>query len=152
MRKEKIEYFVNVLKETQKLSTCISKQVGCLIVRDGRILLSSYNGVASGMKHCNKRFNKYFDRDKHHEWSNENELHSEQNIISYAAKKGIKLENSIMYVTLSPCIHCSKLILASGIKEVYYLESYDMDDSGIKFLNEREIKCIKIYPKTSVLN
>jgi len=135
---------MNVAKLTSKLSTCVSKQVGCVFMKDKRIILSSYNGVAPNKKHCNVIFKQDFDRKKHHEWSKLNELHAEQNGISFAAKNGISLNKSTMFITLSPCIDCAKQILASGIKEVFYKDVYDLDKSGLKFLKKHGVKCKRL--------
>ena len=145
MKQKYFQYFVEVTKLTSKLSTCISKQVGCILIKDNRIIASSYNGVPSGVKHCNEIFDKSvltskIKRDKHHEWSNNNELHGEANLLSYCGKMGIKTDNGILFTSLSPCITCAKMIFASGIKEIFYLEEYDKDNKGIDFLKQNMIK------------
>jgi dCMP deaminase len=145
-----IEYFKDVVKRTSLLSTCASKQVGALLVLNNRILATSFNGVASGKKHCNEIFVEADGdgwmpaREEHHQWSLLNECHSEQNIIAFCAKNGIRTENTTLYVSLSPCASCAKLLLAAGIKEVFYLEEYDKDIEGIKFLRNNDIVCEKI--------
>lgn len=137
---KKNDYFKNICFETSKLSTCISKQVGAVLVKDNRIMAIGYNGVSSGLKHCNKIFNSDFDREKHHKWSNHNELHAEQNIISFCAKNGISINKSTLYVSFSPCINCAKIIIASGIEKVVYYNIYDKDQNGLEFLKNRGIK------------
>lgn len=149
MKQKYFQYFVEVTKLTSKLSTCSSKQVGCILVKNNRIIATSYNGVPSELKHCNEIFGEEvltssFARDKHHEWSNLNELHSEANIISYCSKNGINTNDSLLFTSLSPCITCAKIILASGIKEVYYLEEYDKDKDGIEFLKNNKIKIMEV--------
>ena len=145
MRINKKEYYIELAKLTAKLSTCVSKQVGGVLVsKDGRVLMTGYNGTAKGCKHCFDIFNTNFNRIRHHKWSIENELHCEENILMYCCKNKMGTDNTILYLTLSPCIHCAKLILQSGIKEVYYLEEYDLDKSGIKYLNNHiKIKKVK---------
>jgi len=133
---------MDIAKNFAKQSTCISKQVGGILVKDGRIIYSGYNGVPCGKAHCNEIFSKNFDREEHHQWSNINELHCEQNIISGCAKNGIITNDTDLYVTLSPCMYCAKLIVAAGIKKVIYLEKYDKSDS-ISFLIENNIQVIK---------
>jgi len=150
MKQKFINYFKSVVIETSKLSTCASICVGAVLVKDNRILAISYNGVAPGMKHCNKIFNsahlkasiKY--REKHHYWSINNELHSEQNLISFCAKNNIHTNNASLFISISPCITCAKLIVAAGIKSVYYINIYDYDGSGVKFLNLNNVICKKI--------
>lgn len=153
----KEEYFIEVTKVTSKLSTCASKQVGALLVKDNRILAIGYNGVPAGHKHCNEIFNSKTiklskedadifnrrviefskeERVQHSNWSTLNEIHAEQNLIAFCAKNGIKTDGAELYCSLSPCIHCAKIIYASGITKVYYLEEYDRDKTGIEFLSK----------------
>jgi dCMP deaminase len=139
----KHKYFFNVALLTSSLSTCISKQVGAVLVKDNRIIATGYNGVASGKKHCNEIFTEPFNRELHHTWSIFNELHAEENLISLCAKNGIKTKNSKLYLTLSPCITCAKIILAAGISEVHYIKEYDKDSEGLGFLEDNKIPCIK---------
>ena len=138
------EYFKDVCIRTSELSTCVSKQVGCLLIIDKRIIAMSYNGVPSGVKHCNEMFNSNnFDREEHHDWSHLNENHAEQNLVSFCANKGISMMNGSLIISISPCIHCAKLLLNTGLKEVIYLNEYDKDISGIRFLQENGLRCMK---------
>lgn len=145
MKQKHFQYFIKVLKLTSNLSTCVSKHVACVLVKDNHILATSYNGVANGIVHCNEVFGEevlisVLARNKHHKWSNENEQHSEANLIAYCSKEGISTKNCILFSSLSPCIACAKMILASGIKDVYYLEEYDKDKDGIVFLKNNKVK------------
>lgn len=141
--------FINIAKEFAKHSTCCRKQVGAIIVKDKRVISAGYNGVSSGKIHCNEIFknNDYASNDFiriHSEWSKINESHAESNCITYAAKIGVSVNDCILYTTLSPCIDCAKQILNSGIKEVYFDEVYDRDQSGITYLQESGIKIERI--------
>lgn len=113
-------------------ATCIRKQVGAVLVRDGRILCSGYNGVPAGVQHCRECTKPEHGRCQ-------KVLHAEAGLISYAAREGVSLVNSTLYVTLSPCIECAKLILNCGIVEVFYEEKY-RDKSGIKYLKRNGVK------------
>ena len=150
--------FMNIAREFAKHSTCCRKQVGAVIVSNGRIVSTGYNGVPSGIKHCNQIFTKSEIEQmkdlnseagkKHAKFSREFELHAEQNCIAFASKTGIKLDNnSTLYTTLSPCSDCAKLISQSGIKRVVYEDVYDRDHSGIDLLNKLRIVCEKIDDK-----
>lgn len=144
MKERMLDYFKKVVIETSNLSTCVSKQVGALLIRDDRIIAIGYNGTPKDKKHCCEVFDKNnFIRDEHHAWSNKNELHAEQNLISFCAKNGIKTEGTELFLTISPCVHCAKLIIATGITNVYYIEEYDKE-SGLTLLLENNINCIKI--------
>lgn len=130
-------YFEQSCVLTAFLSTCQSKHVGAILVKDNRIIASGYNGVTSKQVHCeDMQFNS---REEHHLWSTNNELHAEQNIIAFCARNNIQTQDTILYLTLSPCIHCAKLIVAAGIKEVQFKELYDLDTSGIDFLKNHLI-------------
>lgn len=109
-------------------SRCVSHHVGCVIVKDGRIISSGINGTPPGLPNCCEVFDiNGFDREEHHIWSKNNEVHSEANSIAFSAKNDINIEGSTMYVTISPCNECLKLIIMAGIKNVYYLFKYDKD-------------------------
>jgi len=77
----------------------------------------------------------------HHKFSEKNEIHAEQNAIGFASRNGLSTKDSDLYISVSPCIYCAKLIWAAGIKNVYYIEEYDRSIEGIEFLNENNIKC-----------
>lgn len=119
------EFFVSVLKQLSMESKCVSRQVGCLIVKDGRIISTGYNGTISGAANCNTIFSSDFNRDEHHTWSLLNEIHAEQNAIAVAAKYGISLNNCVCYTSMQPCNTCLLLLAQSGIKEIIYVEPYD---------------------------
>lgn len=113
-------------------STCMRKQVGAVLAIDNRIISIGYNGAPSGMEHCNP------------EICNENQpcertVHAEMNTIAFAAKHGISTEGSVMYVTLEPCLNCSKAMINAGIKKLYYVESY-RDHAGIDLLIAAGVK------------
>jgi len=136
------EAFTDVAKTISKMSTCQSRKVGCVLIKANRIIAIGYNGVPSGKIHCEDRVFK--DRNEHHDWSCKNENHAEMNLICFCAREGMRTEDTILITTLAPCINCAKIILSCGIKEVYYLEEYDLDTEGIKFLLNNKIKC-EIY-------
>ena len=139
-------YFIDILKRTEKMSTCASTQVGSVIVRDGRIISTGWNGVPAGKKHCNEIYEwgaLPVIADSHQEWSPLNELHAEVNAIGYAAQNGVVTKDAVLYTSVSPCIDCAKLIVAAGIKEVWYIDEYRITE-GIKFLNENKIGCKKL--------
>ena len=126
-----INIFLNIASEIAKFSKCVSKQVGCVIVRDKRIISSGCNGSPSGAVNCCDVFDKekicdeeY--RKKHHQFSESVECHAEENAIIIAAKYGISLKDSILYSSLKPCERCLKMIIALGIRKIYYRDVYDL--------------------------
>lgn len=122
--------FMNMALEYAKFSKCQSIKVGCLIVKDRRIISSGCNGTPSGAVNCCELFNKdhmsipsY--REEHHTFSESMECHAEENAIIMAAKYGNAIEGCKFYVSLKPCERCLKMIAALGIKEIYYHNEYD---------------------------
>lgn len=144
------ETFMSVAQTFAERSRCTRLQVGAILVKDKRIISCGYNGVPSGMKHCDEVFTKEYvhtleGRIKHHDFSLRNELHAEQNCLAYGFKSGITIDdNCILYVTTCPCTDCAKLICASGIKNVIYRDEYDRTSEGKKFLEESGINIHKI--------
>ena len=137
-------YFTDILKRTEVMSTCASTQVGCVIVRDGRIISTGWNGVPAGKQHCDHIYEwgaLPLNGKDHQEWSPLNELHAEVNAIGYAAQNGVSTKDAILYTSVSPCIDCAKLIVAAGIKEVWYIDEYHRTTVGTDFLNENNIGC-----------
>lgn len=118
--------FINIAKNISELSSCVQYKVGAILVKDGRILSTGYNGTPPGFINCNEYFSSgKLSREEHAKFSEEAEIHGELNAILFAARNGISIEGSVLYVTLHPCKHCLKMICAAGIKEVYYAEEYD---------------------------
>lgn len=118
--------FINIAKEIATLSYCERAKVGAIIVKDKNIISFGYNGTPTGMDNkCEDCQNR----------TEDHVIHAEMNAILKAAKEGHSVEGSTLYLTLSPCKECAKLILQSGIKKVVYLDEY-RDVSGIKILKQ----------------
>ncbi len=137
--------FLNIAKELSFASKCVSKQVGAVIVKDGRILSTGYNGTPAGYQNCSDFWDGKYTKD-HHDWSKTYEIHAEMNAIIWAARKGISIEGATIYVTLEPCSECSKNLIASGIKRIVYEKSYEHTNSEIisKFLEDNGVKIEQI--------
>ncbi len=118
--------YLRMAKEWAKLSHCKRKQVGSLIVKNNTIVSDGYNGTPSGFTNACE------DEDGNTHWY---VLHAEANAILKVAKSTQNAEGATLYVTLSPCKECSKLIIQAGIKRVVFLDQYK-DDSGTQFLKE----------------
>jgi dCMP deaminase len=126
--------YLRLAKEWSKLSYCKRKQVGAIIVRDRMIISDGYNGTPSGFENCCE------DEDNLTHWY---VLHAEANAILKVAKSTQSCHDATLYITLSPCKECSKLIHQSGIKRVVYLEGYK-DDSGLQFLEKAGVQLTHI--------
>lgn len=122
--------FINIARELASASKCVSKQVGAVIVKNGRILSTGYNGTPAGYTNCCDHWNGEY-TPKHHEWSKTYEIHAEMNAIIWAAKEGISIDGATIYVTLEPCSECSKNLIASGIKRIVYATPYEHTNSNI---------------------
>jgi dCMP deaminase len=132
--------FINIAKEIATASKCVSKQVGAVIVKDGRILSTGYNGTPSGYINCCDYWDNKYTKE-HHEWSKLYEIHAEMNAIIWAAREGISIKDATIYVTLEPCSECSKNLIASGIKRIVYEQSYEHNNSKAlsKFIEDNGV-------------
>lgn len=111
-------------------SYCKRRQVGALIVKDKMIISDGYNGTPSGFENvCEDEDNK----------TKPYVLHAEANAITKVAKSGNSSDGATLYVTSSPCMECSKLIIQAGIKRVVFTESYRLED-GINLLKRADIE------------
>lgn len=132
--------FINIAHEIASASKCVSKQVGAVIVRDGRILSTGYNGTPAGYKNCSDYWNEEY-TDEHHEWSKTYEIHAEMNAIIWAARQGISIDGGTIFVTLEPCSECSKNLMAAGIKRIVYDKAYEHTNSEVvsKFIKDNGV-------------
>lgn len=137
--------FINIASELATASKCVSKQVGAVIVKDGRILSTGYNGTPAGFTNCCDQWNGEH-TDEHHEWSKTYEIHAEMNAIIWAARQGICVADATIYVTLEPCSECSKNIIATGIKRIVYAKEYEHNNSETisKFIKENGVSIEQI--------
>lgn len=115
-------------------ASCRRGQVGCALVRDNRIIATSYNGSLPSSTHCNDTCDLNISCKK--------TLHAEQNLIAFCAKQGIKTMDTILYITMSPCYSCSKVLVQAGIKEVVYLKEF-RENLGLTLLEKHGIKLTK---------
>jgi len=136
MKQKFIDAYMDVAKRFAQLSTAKKLQVGAIIVKDDRIISVGYNGMPSG-------------------WTNECEvliseelktkdevIHAEANAIAKLAKGPESGQDSTMFLTHSPCIHCAKQIYTAGVKTVYYENNYRLDN-GITFLKQCGVEVVK---------
>ena len=130
-RKYDIAY-LRMAQEWAKLSHCERKQVGALIVKDRMIISDGFNGTPSGFDNCCE------DEEGVTKWE---VLHAEANAILKVAASTQSCEGSTLYITLSPCKQCSKLIHQSGITRVVFSRQY-RDMSGLKFLEKAGVELL----------
>jgi len=126
--------YLEMAKIWAKNSYCKRRQVGALLVKDKMIISDGYNGTPSNFENiCEDKNNK----------TKPYVLHAEANAITKVAKSNNSSENSTLYVTSSPCIECSKLIIQAGIKRVVFTEKYRLDD-GLQLLERANIEIVHI--------
>ncbi|WP_018676004.1 deoxycytidylate deaminase [Riemerella columbina] len=126
--------YLRMAKEWAKLSYCKRKQVGALIVKDRTIISDGYNGTPSGLENCCE------DAEGKTKWY---VLHAEANAILKMASSTQSAEGATLYLTLSPCKECSKLIYQAGIKRLVYIDHYS-DREGLDFLEKAGVELLQI--------
>lgn len=126
--------YLKIAKEWGSLSYCERRKVGAIIVKDRMIISDGYNGTPSGFDNCCE------DENGVTRWD---VLHAEANAILKVAGSTQSCQGATLYITLSPCKDCSKLIHQSGIKRVVYQKGY-RDDSGLQFLEKAGVEVVHI--------
>jgi len=122
--------YLRMAKEWGKLSYCKRKQVGAIVVKDRMIISDGYNGTPSGFENFCE------DEEGYTKWY---VLHAEANAILKVAASTQSCVGATLYITMSPCKECSKLIHQSGITRVVYVDAYK-DDSGVQFLRKAGVE------------
>jgi dCMP deaminase len=128
------DYFIEIAQVTAKRSACERLQVGCVLVKDKRIISQGYNGFLPGCPHQS------IIRNNHEEAT----VHAEQNAIADCAKRGVSCKGSTAYITHYPCIICTRLLLAAGIESIKYLHDYKNDPLVVVFTNQLNVDVEKM--------
>jgi len=123
---------MEMAKLASRRSSCLRRAVGAVLVRDKRLLATGYNGVPSGVTHCEEtgclREKLQVPSGERHELCRG--LHAEQNAIIQAALHGVSTKGAVLYCTTLPCIICAKMLINSGVRKVYYLDGYSDSLTG----------------------
>ena len=127
-------YFKEIVNLTAKRSSCDRLHVGCLFVKDNRIIAQGYNGYIAGCNH------EEIIKDNH----NIATIHAEQNTITDCAKRGVSCNGCEAYITHFPCFNCMKLMVSSGICKINYINDYKNDELVNKLANDVNIIINKI--------
>jgi dCMP deaminase len=127
-------YFMSIAKLASTRSSCSRLNVGCVLTKENHLISMGYNGFLPGAPHISRI------RDNHEIGT----VHAEQNAICDAAKRGTSINNSVAYITHFPCINCFKLLIASGIKTIYYNEDYKNDNVINEMALENNIEINKL--------
>lgn len=145
------DIFMDLAINLANRSHCVRAHVGAVLVNDTRIISIGYNGPPAGTHNCDEEFGEA-GCPKDSKGSCSLALHAEQNAILYATKNGANVEGSTLYVTLSPCIACARVIYSMKIQKVFFLNSYAEYkgigvDEGVEFLRRFGVDVIK-YEKS----
>jgi len=139
------QYFMEIAELVARRSTCLRRAVGAIIVKNKRILATGYNGAPSGIRHCAEigclREKMQIASGERHELCRG--IHAEQNAIIQAAYHGVPIQGATLYCTNLPCSICTKMLINSGIKKIYYQSGY-ADQLSKDLLEETNIELIKI--------
>lgn len=139
------EYFMKVAELAAERSTCLRRHVGAVLVKDNRIIATGYNGAPSHLEHCSEmeggclREKLNIPSGQRHELCRA--IHAEQNALVQCAKYGIPCDGSTVYVTVSPCIICLKLLINAGIKRIVTYDYYP-DELSKKMIEESGIEIL----------
>jgi dCMP deaminase len=141
------DIYMDLAVKLAQRSHCVKAQVGAVLTKETRIISLGYNGPPAGTHNCDIEFPlEGCPRDS--KGSCSLALHAEQNAILYAAKNNVSMQNATLYVTLSPCISCARVIYTTGIQKVYYKNSYAKfkglaNDEGVDFLRRFGVEVIE---------
>ena len=123
------QYFVTITRQVAERSTCQRAKVGAVIVRERNILTTGYNGAPAGLPHCTEVGCLVYESKTPNGEIEENcyrTIHAEINAIAQAAKNGTNISGADIYVTHTPCIHCLKVLINTGIRRIFYEKAYKL--------------------------
>ena len=136
------EYFMAIADHVADRATCVRRSVGAVLVKDKRILATGYNGVPTGLAHCDEvgciRDQRGIPSGTQHELCRG--THAEQNVVIQAARHGIAIDGATAYCTHQPCVLCAKILINAGIIAIIYREAYP-DSLSEEMLAEAGIAC-----------
>lgn len=115
------EYYLNIANSVAVRSKCVSLKVGCVLVKDDKIISTGINGTPRGYTNCCEKYPKGSDTSNHHEWSMKYEIHSEMNAI---LQSEVSLKGATAYCTHSPCFNCLKHLIGAGVVAIYFSTMY----------------------------
>ena len=147
------DIYMELAVNLARRSHCIMRHVGAVLTKDTRIISIGYNGPPSGTHNCDEEWpGTGCERDSKGGCSLA--IHAEQNAILYAVKNKTSVDGATLYVTLSPCLACARIIFTMGIKKVVYLNSYAeykgiSSDEGVEFLKRFGVEAVRYQGQLS---
>jgi dCMP deaminase len=142
------QYFMTITRQVAERSTCTRAKVGAVIVRERNILATGYNGSPAGLPHCTDVGCLIYTSQTPSGETEENcfrTIHAEINAIAQAAKNGVAIRGGDIYITHTPCIHCLKVLINTGIRNVYYEREYKLHTLGT-ILEHADVRLERIVP------
>lgn len=145
MKPKFIKYFAKIAEETAQLSSAIKLKVGCVIVKDSRILSIGYNGTPAGWDNACEDLIKWPNGDIKFMTTKPETIHAEANALMKLCQSTESSQGATLFVTHTPCIECAKLIYQAGIKQVYYINEYNASKGcGENFLEKAGIEVCQV--------
>jgi len=144
------EYFMTITRQVAERSTCLRAKVGAVIVRDRNILATGYNGSPAGQPHCLDVGCLIYKSQTPSGGSEENcfrTIHAEINAIAQAAKNGAAIRGGDIYVTHTPCIHCFKTLLNTGVTRICYDREYKLETLEEFRSHAPHVELVQIKPR-----
>jgi dCMP deaminase len=142
---------MTITRQVAERSTCLRAKVGAVIVRNRSILATGYNGSPAGLPHCTEVGCLIYESrtpDGDVEQNCYRTIHAEMNAITQAAKNGSAISDADIYVTHTPCIHCMKVLINTGLSTVYYDRPYKLETIG-ELLKYAHIKLVQVKPEVA---
>ena len=142
-------YFLKICRVVAERSTCTRARVGAVIVRDRMILATGYNGSPAGHPHCTEAgclVVKSLSPEGQEEENCIRTIHAEINAIAQAAKNGVTIKGADIYITHSPCMHCLKVLLNTGIQRICYEKEYKLERVAW-LLEPRPVEMVRVSPE-----
>lgn len=145
------DYFLDMAEQVASRSTCLRRKVGCVLVKEKRVIATGYNGAPSGAPHCDVtgciRQQEGIPSGQRLDICRAS--HAEANAISQCARYGVPTEGATAYVTVTPCSACAKLLVQAGVKSVVYRGAYP-DDASADVLAQSGVLIVEWSTKGSI--
>jgi len=141
---------MTITQEVAERSTCLRAKVGAVIVRDRSILATGYNGSPAGLPHCSEVGCLIYESrnpDGEIEQNCYRTIHAEINAITQAARNGAAIRDADIYVTHTPCIHCMKVLINTGIRTVFYGQPYKLATVA-ELIKQARVKLVEVGPES----
>lgn len=145
------QYFMTITRQVAERSTCLRAKVGAVIVRNRSILATGYNGSPAGLPHCTDVGCLIYESrtpDGDLEQNCYRTIHAEMNAITQAAKNGSAINDADIYVTHTPCIHCMKVLINTGLRTVYYDRPYKLQTID-ELLKHARVKLVQVKKESA---